>query len=99
MGEMDEGKQGKKRESRGGGFWLERNGGEGDVVTVSCRSNRRGLKTILTHASCMSGGRGKCFRNTGWAMSVGPEWAARSTSSFPFFSSFFLFFSDFLFLL
>jgi hypothetical protein len=68
--------------------------GEGErvTVTVSCRSNRRGLKTILTRGSRMSGGRGKHFRNTGWAVSVGPEWAARSTSSFPFFSSFFFLF-------
>jgi hypothetical protein len=64
--------------------------GERATVTVSCRRNRRGLKMILTCGSRMSGGRGKRFRNTGWAVSVGPEWAARSTSSFPFFF-FFLF--------
>jgi hypothetical protein len=44
VGENGEGKQGKKRESRGGGFWLERSGGKGDVVAVLCRSNRWGWR-------------------------------------------------------
>jgi hypothetical protein len=92
MGEMDEGKQGKKRESQGGGFWLERNGGEGDVVTVSCRSNRQGLKMILTHGSRMSGGRGTFQKY--W---VGHVCWARMGCSVHFFFPLFFFFLFILF--
>jgi hypothetical protein len=51
VGENGEEKQGKKREIRGGGFWLKRSGGKGDVVVVLCRSNRRGWRLKVEYDS------------------------------------------------